>query len=40
VTHDPAVAGYVDKVVAIDGGLTVGLSRGGRPDLSPAHSGH
>ena len=30
VSHDPAVARYVDKVVALDGGRVVGLSPGDR----------
>ncbi len=31
VSHDPAVPGYVDTVVALDRGRVAGVSRGGRP---------
>ncbi|MGP8208015.1 MAG: thiol reductant ABC exporter subunit CydC [Acidimicrobiales bacterium] len=31
VSHDPAIAGYVDSVVALDGGRVTGISRGCRP---------
>jgi thiol reductant ABC exporter CydC subunit len=31
VSHDPAIAGYVDSVVALDGGRVTGVSRGCRP---------
>jgi ABC-type transport system involved in cytochrome bd biosynthesis fused ATPase/permease subunit len=31
VSHDPAIVGYVDKVVALDAGRLAGVSRGERP---------
>jgi ABC-type transport system involved in cytochrome bd biosynthesis fused ATPase/permease subunit len=31
VSHDPAIAGFVDTVVALDGGRVAGVSPGGRP---------
>ena len=35
VSHDPAVPGYVDTVVTLDGGRVAGVSGGGRPGSSP-----
>jgi ABC-type transport system involved in cytochrome bd biosynthesis fused ATPase/permease subunit len=40
VSHDPAVARYVDRVVALDGGRVVGLSRGDRAALPLGRSGY
>jgi ABC-type transport system involved in cytochrome bd biosynthesis fused ATPase/permease subunit len=40
VSHDPAVARYVDKLVALDGGRVVGLSRGGRAALPLGRPGY
>jgi ABC-type transport system involved in cytochrome bd biosynthesis fused ATPase/permease subunit len=31
VSHDPGIAGFVDTVVALDGGRVAGVSPGGRP---------
>ena len=39
VSHDPAVARYVDRVVALDGGRVVAVSRGDRPALPLSRPG-
>ena len=40
VSHDPAVARYVDKLVALDGGRVVALSRGDRAALPLGRQGY
>ena len=36
VSHEPGIVGYVDRVVALDGGTVTGVSPGHRPGRPPA----